>query len=300
MDAESAAQTPLIIVLTVAAMASISLNIGKAVQKMKVEVLRQGKKVMTAPYRRDFLIWVIGISLTFVAGVLTMFAQKMTDKTSIVSSMNGVGLIALTIFAWLVLRERVGVRELLSMTLIVCGTIAVSYFNKTVSSENYYNFKAVMICIGATLAFFAIAIPVALKLKKGLAFIFAAFAGCNLAMMNIFYHIAPMAGADESLGSLLLTPYFIIGFLILGNLGFLFTNLAFFHGTGITVVPTVNSFLMIMPMVYEVPIFKNVLVLPQYMGALIIVVGVIILTTAPGHNVAKGEKSDKMTAEAVS
>jgi drug/metabolite transporter (DMT)-like permease len=288
MDAGHGAQTPLMIVLAVAALASISLNLGKAVQKMKVEVLRRKKKVLAAPYRRDFLIWVFGLSLTFAASLLLIVAQKLTDKTSLVSSLNGVGLIALALFAWLVLKEKVGLREWCAMALIICGTTAVSYFNHASTGEKTYDFSSTMICVCATLAVFAVAIPAALKAKRGLAFVFAAFAGCSLAMMNIFYHIAPIAAADGALVSQLKTPYLLIGFFILGNLGFVFTNIAFFHGAGITVVPTVNSFMMILPMVYEVPIFGTTLATPQYIGAAVIIAGVILLTTAPGHSTTQG------------
>jgi drug/metabolite transporter (DMT)-like permease len=287
MDAETAAQTPLIIVFAVAALASISLNLGKAVQKMKVEVLRQGRKVLSAPHRRDFLIWCLGISLTFVAGVLTIVAQKLSDKTSLVSSLNGVGLVGLALFAWLVLKEKVGLRECAAMALIIGGTAAVSYFNRPAGGEKYYNFNAMLLCCGATSIFFAIAISAALKTKRGIAFIFAAFAGCGLAMANIFYHITPTVAPGGTFVSQFKTAYPWIGFLILGNLGFLFTNLAFFHGAGITVVPTVNSFMIVMPMVYEIPIFHTTLAAPQYTGAAVIIAGVLLLTTAPENSVSR-------------
>ncbi|HOY63457.1 MAG TPA: hypothetical protein PK745_09790, partial [bacterium] len=56
------------------------------------------------------------------------------------------------------------------------------------------------------------------------------------------------------------------------------------HGTGIVIVPTVNSFLIISPMVFEIFIFGTTLTPMQYAGAGMIVIGVIALTTGGGQS----------------
>ena len=281
------AAAPLAIVLAVAASASLTLNIGKAIQKMKVEVLKKGKLVLSAPYRRDFLIWVVGISLTFVASLLTLTAQNLTDKTSLVSSMNGVGLIGLALFSLFVLKEKVGLREWSSVLMIAIGTATISYFNKA-AGEKFFSLTATLWCVGIYAAASAVILLTTKALNRGRAFFYAAIAGVGLGLMNIFYHIGPVIaeGADQ-----FKTPYPWIAFLILGNIGFVMTNLAFFHGTGIVIVPTVNSFLMISPMVMEVFIFRTVLGPMQYAGAGIIILGVILLTSSPSQASAAPPKA---------
>lgn len=275
---EKSAAIPLILILLIAASASISLNIGKAVQKMKVEVLKKGKAILTPPHRRDFLIWCFGMSLTLVAGILLMVAQKMTDKTSLVSSLNGVGLIALALFSWKVLKERVALREWSSIVLIIAGTIAISYFNVGSSNEKEFHMPALIWSSGVTAVLFVVALLIVKKAKKGYALVFAASAGVCLALMNVFYHVGPIATGDDKFLSQFSTAYPYIGFM-LGNTAFVMTNLAFFHGTGIVVVPTVNSVLMILPMIYEIFIFRVTLTPPQYLGTAVIIAGVIVLTT---------------------
>jgi drug/metabolite transporter (DMT)-like permease len=274
-SAEQAA--PLILVLFIAAIASISLNVGKAVQKMKVEVLRQKKAVLTPPYRRDFLIWCVGMLMTLVAGILLMVAQKMTDKTSLVSALNGVGLIGLALFAWLVLKEKVGGREWGSVLVIIIGTVIVSYFNVAVTGEKTYNFVSVLWVSGVSIVALTLMLFASLKLGRGHAFVFAAMAGVCLGLMNILYHIGPIAGGGTLAGSFK-TAYPYAGFMV-GNCAFVFTNLAFFHGRGITVVPTVNSFMIVSPMLFEFFIFGVSMRPIQYVGAVFIVFGVIALTT---------------------
>jgi len=269
-----------VLVITIAVIAALSLNIGKAVQKMKVEVLKTGKK-MFHENRRDFLIWVVGISLTFVAGILFMIAQNMTDKTSIVTSMNGVGLIGLAIFSYFVLKEKVGAREWGAVLLIILGTVMVIVFKKYAGQERNVSMSALVWASVASMGVFFVFTLIAIKMKAGRALILAAIAGSFLGLMHIFYHVGPpikFAGGDffEQVKPSLL--YIFIGF-NLGNGGFIYTNWAFFHGTGIQVVPTVNSFMMISPMVYEVIVFKATLTPLQYVGAAVIIIGVILLTT---------------------
>lgn len=276
-------------VITIAILASLSLNIGKAVQKMKVEVLKKGRE-MFGKYRRDFLIWLVGISLTFIAGILFIVAQNMTDKSSIVTSMNGVGLIGLALFSYFVLKEKVGLREWGAVLLIMAGTVMVIYFKKFAGYERNFSIPALLWCSGVTGALFVAMTLAALRAGRGRALILAAIAGIFLGLMHIYYHVGPPikfggGGFWEAVRPSLL--YLFIGF-NLGNGGFVYTNWAFFHGSGIYVVPTVNSFMMISPMVYEVFVFKATLTPMQYVGAAVIIAGIIILTTGAGHIVESG------------
>ncbi|HOC91473.1 MAG TPA: DMT family transporter [bacterium] len=281
MATQEAAGT-LALALSVAAAASISLNIGKAVQKMKVEVLKKGKAMLKPPHRRDFLIWLFGMSLTFVAGVLVLVAQNLSDKTSLVTSMSGVGLVGLALFSLFVLKERVGPREWASVLLIGAGTSVISYFNVP-SAEKLFYAGPMYWCLGGFAVFAGAALLFTKILNRGRAFLYAAIAGMGLGFMNIFYHIGPIV-ADGSTMAQFKTAYPWVAFLILGNIGFVMTNLAFFHGTGIVIVPTVNSFLIISPMVFEIFIFGTTLTPMQYAGAGMIVIGVIALTTGGGQS----------------
>ena len=225
------------------------------------------------------------MTMTLVAGILIMVAQKMTDKTSIVSSLNGAGLIGLALFSMIILREKVGPREWGAVLLIICGTAVVSYFNVDTGNEKVFYLDALVWNCAAVTLLFTVALTLSVKLKLGRAFVFAAVAGIFLGLMNVFYHTGPIVAGGDSFFAQFKTAYPYIGFM-LGNSAFVMTNLAFFHGSGITVVPTVNSFMIISPMLFEIFIFKVTLVPVQYLGAAIIVAGVIFLTTAKGHKVA--------------
>ncbi len=289
------AQTPIMIVLAFAAFASLTLNIGKAVMKMKVEVLKKGKLVLSPENRHDFLVWCGGMMMTFVAGILIMKAQDMTDKASLVSSANGVGLVGLAFFSMIVLKERVGVREWGAVLMIIIGTVIVSTFNKAAEGEEILNMTALYWCCGITGVACTVIGLISTKAKFAQAFIYAAIGGVSIGLMNIFYHVGPLVAG--SFGASFKTAYPYIGYM-LGNVTFVMTNIAFFYGSGIMVVPTLNAIMIISPMIFEYFVFRTQLQPMQYLGALVITVGVILLTAATAANEPPKVKEPKEPAKA--
>lgn len=273
----------LIIALLVGCSASIVMNVGKGIQKLKVQVLKKGKKVLSPENRRDFLIWCVGMTMTAGAGLLFTKALDMTDKPSVVSSLNGIGLIALSIFSLFVLKEKVGLREWGAVLMIIIGTAIFQLFN-TAGGEQHYTLRTLLLSFVACIVVYAALVVITTKIKKGQAFVFAAIAGTFLAYMVIMFDIASVSAGGKGFINILMTPYFITGF-FMGNGAFVFTNLAFFHGSGIVIVPTVNSFLIVVPMILEVFIFGVILAPIQVLGVVFIVAGVILLTTGKGHTI---------------
>lgn len=288
-------ETGLLTAILVGCSASITMNLGKGIQKMKVQVLKKGKKVMAPENRRDFLIWCVGMAMTGGAGLLFTKALEMTDKPSVVSSLNGIGLIALTIFSFFVLKEKVGVRECFAVLLIVVGTAVFQLYNEASGEAQKYEMKDLMITFGVCVCAFVISILMTRKLKKGQAFVYAAIAGTFLAYMVIMFDLASINGHGKGFIHIVLSPYFLIGFFA-GNFAFIFTNIAFFHGSGIVIVPTVNSFLIVAPMALERFLFGVVLTPFQMAAVALIVGGVILLTTGKGHTVE--EPSEALPAAA--
>jgi len=287
----------LIIAILVGSLASITMNLGKGIQKMKVHVFKTGKQMLKTPEnRRDLLIWALGMTLTAGAGLLFTMSLKMTEKPSIVSSLNGIGLIALAFFSAIVLKEKVGGREWMAVLLIIIGTGIVQFFNEAAEQEQFFTLKTLLVTVGICAAIFFVIAAVTLLVNRGQAFIFSAIAGTFLGLMFIFFKAAGVSsGEGSSFLSTLLTPYFIIGF-FMGNGAFVMTNVAFLYGSGIVIVPTVNSFLIVTPMIMEIFIFKVMLDPIQYIGALVIIAGVVILTTGSGHGIETPEPAGETTA----
>ncbi|MEW5945429.1 MAG: EamA family transporter [bacterium] len=259
--------------------ASLCMNVGKGVQKMKVRVLAQGRAAFAGKNRRDLAVWTFGVLMTASATVLFSKALQMTDKPSIVSSLNGVGLIGLALFSHFILKERVGRREVAAVGLIIAGTALVQFFNVKPEGGQAYSFQWLLRCAGGAAAVFAVLIIPAVKTGRGFAFTFGALAGTLIGFALMLGDIALIESGGDFLGQLR-NPYPYVA-VPTGALAMAVTQVAFFRGSAVFVVPTINSFIIIVPMVMEVFIFGAALVFLQYAGAAAIVAGIVTLTT-PG------------------
>ena len=169
--------------------------------------------------------------------------------------------------------------------MIIAGTFIVQSMNKGGDQQHQFTLLSLLWMMGICAGIFVVLVFLTKALNKGRAFVYASIAGTFLALMVIFFKVANVEAGDGALGKFL-NIYFLIGFLN-GNGAFVFTNLAFFHGTATMIVPTVNSFLIIMPMIMEIFIFRVMLQPVQYLGAAVIVLGVILLTTGMKQDMAE-------------
>ena len=265
--------------LVVGICGSVLLSVGKGVQKMKVDVLKQGKKMFQPPYRRDFVIWLVGVLMTASASVFYSVSLKFTDKSSIVSSLSGIGLVGLLIFAWLVLKEKVGAREIFSSLMIIFGTGLIGYFNRALISGQKYDVTKFIYVIIFLLAVFAGLVLLGFKYKKLYGFAFGVIAGSLIGIAMILGDMALVKSQGDLLGQFN-TPYVYLA--LLSSAGALtLTQVAFFKATAVVVVPTINSFTILAPLLVEYFTFGVMLAFPQYLGVAMVLAGVIILTTSP-------------------
>jgi len=259
--------------------ASVLLSVGKGVQKMKVNVLKQGKKMFKPPHRRDFVIWALGVLMTASASVFYSVSLKFTDKSSIVSSLSGIGLVGLLIFAWLVLKEKVGAREVFSSAMIIVGTGLIGYFNKALLSGQKYDLTKFIYVSVFLLAVFGGLVLLGFKYKKFYGFAFGVIAGSLIGIAMILGDMALVKSQGDLLRQFN-TPYVYLA--LLSSAGALtLTQVAFFKATAVVVVPTINSFTILAPLLVEYFTFGVMLAFPQYLGVAMVLAGVIILTTSP-------------------
>ena len=277
-----------------AIVASTNLNVGKAIQKWKVKVFGHGRKMFERPHRGDLGVWIVGFLLTFSATVLFSLALKYTDKSSMVSSLNGVGMIGLVIFAWLVLKEKIGRRELSGAAFVLVGTFVMGFFESE-SATQETSYAAFGISAGVLLS---IAFPLALwswRTKRGHGVTFGALAGTLLGVSVIVGDIALVSANNSFFGQLLTPwPYLALG---IGTIAIVVTQLAFWRSTAMLVVPTINSFMILVPVVLEYFTFGAVLQPLSYVGIAVIVAGVVLLTGGQSLPAEPGAKPETAAAE---
>jgi drug/metabolite transporter (DMT)-like permease len=259
--------------------ASIFMNVGKGVQKQKVDVLKKGRDMFKPAHRRDFRIWLIGVLMTVCAAGLYSASLKFTDKASIIAALSGTGLVGLLIFAALVLKESIGFREIFSSGLIIIGTGMVSYFDQPLSETQEYNLGNFIYMIIGLLAIFGALSIAGAKSARFHGFAFGLVAGSFIGLAMILADMALVRSGGDLITQFL-NPY--VYFAMISALSALaITQVAFFKGTAVLVVPTINSFIILTPLVVEYFTFGTLLNLVQYLGVAVIVIGIVILTTSP-------------------
>ena len=265
--------------LALGILASMLLNVGKGVQKQKVEVLKQGSKMFYNPYRRDFIIWLIGILMTIAAAAFYSASLKFSDKSSLVASLSGIGLVGLMLYAWLVLKESIGLREVFSSALIILGTGMIGYFNQALGQEQQYSLTHFIYVSLFLLAVFGGLALIGIKSPKFWGFAFGLIAGSLIGLAMILGDMALVRSGGSMLRQFQ-NPY--VYFAMLSSTSALaITQVAFFKGKAMLVVPTINSFIILTPLLVEYFTFGVRLNLIQYLGVTVIIAGIVMLTTGP-------------------
>jgi len=271
--------TSLLAGLGVAATAATFLNVGKGVQKMKVEVLKKGRRAFDREHRRDLFIWFVGFLMTTVATGLFSYALKLTDKAGLVSATGGLGIVGLVLFARFVLGERFGAREAIGTAGVVLGTVLIGYFDQPVPPDATYPLGRLLV-VDAIIAG-ALGLGCALSWRSGKAhsLTFGATAGMLIAISIVFGDLALLRAGNSFLGQL--TNPFPYVAITVGTGALVVTQFAFFRGRAMVVVPTINSFIIAGPPLIEYVVRGTTLAALQLVGLAVIVVGVVILTSAP-------------------
>lgn len=271
--------------IALAATAATLLNVGKGIQKMKVEVLKKGRRALQPENRRDFGIWFIGFSMTASASFFFSYSLKLTDKAGIVSATAGLGLVGLVLFAALVLKERFGRREQLGTVAIIAGTVLVGYFNRPVPFDPDYPVVRLFL-VGAVIIGLLVALCVlSWRSNRLYSLTFGAMAGSLIAVSMVVADLALIAAGNDFIGQLR-NPYPYVA-IVLGFGALAVTQLAFFRGRALVVVPTINSFMIAGPPLIEFVVLGTTLALLQLVGFAVVVAGVIVLTTTPESPAAR-------------
>jgi len=268
-----------------AILASTNMNVGKGMQKWKVKVFGKKKEMFHRENVGDLGIWVIGMIMTASAMPLFSLALKFTTKTSLVSSLNGIGMIGLVLFAWIVLKEKIGYQELGGAALVLVGTALVNYFNQPIEQREFLLMPFVLSASGL-IGFFGILALFSWKTNKLFGFSFGALPGIFIGIGMILGDIALVEAEGDMIGQLS-NPYPWFA-LIAGICALVVTQFAFWRARAMVVVPTINSFVILSPLIMEYFTFGTFLQPIQYLGIAATVGGVILLTYTDAQDRIEG------------
>jgi uncharacterized membrane protein len=260
---------------------AVILNLSKGVQKygiagLSLETIKRWKE--RPELKRNFKIWLIG-SLGTVVSVIFQFVGQLfvpEGNSSFLPAFSGVGLMALVIFSYFMLKEKIRAPEIIGTIIILISTVIYGLSARDAGIEvetDYVLFFYVALI--PLIMLFVIGIISVKHNHKGHAIIWGTIAGffAGLAIPLSQTSIISGGGLGGALGTWDL--YLAI---VLGQLAFIFTQYGFAHGQATIVVTLYNTLML------GVPVIIDIVVLQQQMGPiellmlLFIGIGVILLT----------------------
>ena len=265
-------------------LAALLLNVGKGVQKQKVQVLLQGRRVVSKAHRRDFLIWLLGLGMTASAALPYSLALMLSRSPAIVSAMTGIGLIGLVLYAVLVIGERLGKLDGVGVGLVVLATSGLGFLGAGELGDRSFDNTALIRSLALPVVCGVGACLLALRLRRIHGVAFGLTAGVFLGAA-IFLGDVALVAAGGSMAGQFSTPY---PYAALGVAAFALvtTQLGFLRGKALEVVPAVNSATILTPLFLEGAIYG---VYPDALRISLIgaiVVGVLLLSLGAASKVS--------------
>ncbi len=257
---------PLGILLAVIAYACLYL--GKGVQKYAI--VGYTKKGATKGEKgKNTGIWIGGLVLTGSFMFIHLFALKYSP-ISVIAPFEGLGLIILCLFSFFILKEPIDRIKVCGIIMIVVGLILTAAFMPSPEAVPLaFDWVIFLILLCAIMGFFVV-LGLYSKFNKyvGAGIIFGSFAGAFMCFQTLTKRITWIPGFGYFL-------FIMFGF---SAATLIMTNFGFIKADAVIVVPAFTAMSIMLPTLLAIFIFSEPVILWQWVGIVIIVIGVLLLT----------------------
>jgi hypothetical protein len=278
--------------------AALMLNLGKGVQKQKVHVFLEGRKMFRAPHRRDLGIWLFGMALTTTAALPYSLALRFSESPSAISAMTGIGLVGLAIYAIKAIGEKASRTDALGVGLVVLGTSALGYMGSSQQPlAREFDDRSLVVVLAVVFGLAAATAIGGWVLRRIHGVAFGLAAGLILGT-TVFLGDAALVRAGGDFFGQFSNPYPYVA-LGVGPVALIVTQLGFLRGRALEVVPAVSSAMIVTPLGLERVVYGTVPGALQLGVVAVIVVGVVLLSLGAAGAAAAG-KNRKGTVPALS
>jgi len=256
--------------------AALLLNVGKGVQKQQLALLLDGRGAFSRVHRRDLALWCAGVAMSMGSTVPYGFGLQLSRSPSSLSSVSGIGLVGLTVYAVKVIGERLSPRDLAGIGLVVVATSALGAVRAADPPPAYDAAGAAF-----AQALLVVLLPVAAgcllallwRRLHGVAWGLAAGACIGLAL---FAFDVALSGGGSGLAGLVRTPWTWLA-LLFGLSATVVTQVGFARARALEVVPCVASATIVVPWVLEAVAYGSRPAGPVLALVAAIVAGVVCL-----------------------
>jgi uncharacterized membrane protein len=263
------------------------LAIAQAGQKIGLKVAQRRKA-------RGLTIWVLSTLSMPSSAFLILYAVSLGDA-SLVGAMSGSGLASLAVFSHLYMHEQIFKRELIGVLIIVCAAILIGLFHlQTVAQVFLLN--ALYIYLPAVCGTYLLLWLICRKKEHIVGIIIAGLSGAIGGFVPLFqkvstssfgrsrgllhFHIKNQTGLATLLqkGANLFTNPWALSWIAISLLSMVVMQFAYRRGKAIQLIPAFAANTIIIPVIGGVIAFGERLHPFQWIGVVLILAGVLILT----------------------
>ncbi len=260
--------TNVILGVLLAVIAYASLYLGKGIQKFAIVGYTQDG-VTGGEKKKNMGIWIIGLVFTGAFMFIHLFALKFAP-ISIIAPIEGLGLIILCLFSYFVLKEPIDRIKSVGIALIVVGLVLTAIFMPDPEAiPSTFDEILFLIFLGSIMGFFVLlGLYSKFNNYKAAGAIFGSFAGAFMCFQTLTKRITWIEGYGW-------VVFIMFGFSVAT---LLMTNFGFLKAEAVALVPYFTAMSIMLPTLIAIFIFDEPVIVLQWIGILIIVVGVILLT----------------------
>jgi len=265
------------------------LNISQAIQKIGLD-LRPKQKA------KGLAIWVGGTAGTVLATFI-VFAAVSTGGASLVAATAGTGLASLAVFSFFVLKEEIGVKKIIGISILVLACGAVGYFSSQPNPQAEINLPFLLIALLASSTLFSLLWFFVRSWVKGQGLVIGSFAGALGGFVLLFQKVASsalgrslslinIAHQDDSAdkGDLLVqalamfTNPFSLGWILLSLASMAVLQFAYRRDEITRIIPFFTASLIVVPVLGGVFCLAESISLMQWLALGFVLLGLFLLT----------------------
>jgi len=257
-------------------LSTVVANVGMGVQKQGSPALRRLRDLpRDAAVRRQLAVWTLGSMMT-VAGSLLLFVALGLGRASVIGTLEGVGLVALALYASRVLDEPLTRIDARAIGLIVVGTGIAGSVHSSASGGGSFAPEGLAVLGAAVLSLGGLAVLLGRatgRLGLALGGLAGGVAGVTMAVQKVVG--TTLVGSAPL--DLLSSPW-ALGYLGMAGVGFVTTQLAYLHGRALEVVPAYASVGILVPVLSGPVVFGEPTGPAALIGLLLLLAGVFELS----------------------
>lgn len=281
--------------------------LGYSIRYISAACQKIGLKVRETRKVKGSVIWAVATLFSSVSVFVVLYAVAI-GNVSIVATMAGTGLVSLAVFSALVMKETIRKREFLGILLILGAVALIGFFIRESKTSAIF-LHALFLILAIILVVYTVLWFMLRRQKNILGILIGVFAGTVSGFVPVFQKVAtssfgrassliqPSGGTppgrsaaagvpsgDKGILSVidhakqvLLNPYALL-WIVLSVGSMVILQFAYKHDKAIRIIPAFSANDILVPVLLGVLCFREILHPFQWIGILLILIGVLLVT----------------------